>query len=148
MGLFNSNLINTLSKCKNPWKAIGFSALGAFATAAVTYGVKTGWNYVTSLFQTKAAKDVEDYKAEKAQQTETEKAKEARATKEAQAQAQADANDLLNKSLTELVLQNKMLEKWDGAVPKVSGNDSSLLLDITGAAGTAQTPQADNPAAE
>ena len=75
MGLFNSNLINTLSKCKNPWKAIGFSALGAFATAAVTYGVKTGWNYVTSLFQTKAAKDVEDYKAEKAQQTETEKAK-------------------------------------------------------------------------
>ena len=91
MGLFNSNLINTLSKCKNPWKAIGFSALGAFATAAVTYGVKTGWNYVTSLFQTKAAKDVEDYKAEKAQQTETEKAKEARATKEAQAQAQADA---------------------------------------------------------
>ena len=27
MGLFNSNLINTLSKCKNPWKAIGFSAL-------------------------------------------------------------------------------------------------------------------------
>lgn len=98
MGLFNSNLINTLSKCKNPWKAIGFSALGAFATAAVTYGVKTGWNYVTSLFQTKAAKDVEDYKAEKAQQTETEKAKEARATKEAQAQAQADAYERMREA--------------------------------------------------
>jgi len=98
MGLFNSNLINTLSKCKNPWKAIGFSALGAFATATITYGVKTGWNYVTSLFQTKAAKDVEDYKAEKAQQTETEKAKEARATKEAQAQAQADAYERMREA--------------------------------------------------
>lgn len=54
----------------------------------------------------------------------------------AKAQAQADANELLNNSLTELVLENKMLEKWDGAVPVVSGSDSSLLLDITGAAGT------------
>ena len=52
------------------------------------------------------------------------------------AQAQADANELLNNSLTELVLQDKMLEKWDGAVPKVSGSDASLLLDVSGAAGT------------
>ena len=29
-----------------------------------------------------------------------------------------------------------MLEKWDGAVPKVSGSDASLLLDVSGAAGT------------
>ena len=48
----------------------------------------------------------------------------------AKAKAQADANQLLNDSLTGLVLQNKMLEKWDGQVPKVSGSDSSLLLDI------------------
>lgn len=52
------------------------------------------------------------------------------------AQAQADANELINNSLTELVLENKMLEKWDGAVPRVTGSDSSLLLDISGAAGT------------
>lgn len=66
------------------------------------------------------------------------------------AQAQADANDLLNKSLTDLVLQNKMLEKWDGAVPKVSGSDSSLLLDITGSTGAAQqaAPQTAAPATE
>ncbi len=47
-----------------------------------------------------------------------------------QAQAQADANELLNNSLTELVLQNKMLEKWDGVLPKVNGSDSSLLLGL------------------
>lgn len=46
------------------------------------------------------------------------------------AEAQAEANDLLNNSLTALVLQNKMLEKWDGAVPKVNGGDSSLLLNV------------------
>lgn len=63
----------------------------------------------------------------------------------AKAKAQADANQLLNDSLTGLVLQNKMLEKWDGAVPKVNGSDSSLLLDISEAAGT-QTNKA--PAAD
>ena len=47
-----------------------------------------------------------------------------------QAQAQADANELLNNSLTELVLQNRMLEKWDGVLPKVNGTDSSLLLGL------------------
>lgn len=46
------------------------------------------------------------------------------------AEAQAEANELLNNSLTALVLQNKMLEKWDGAVPKVNGGDSSLLLNV------------------
>lgn len=48
----------------------------------------------------------------------------------AKAQAQADANELLNNSLTELVLQNKMLEQWDGQMPMVSGSDSSLLLGL------------------
>lgn len=48
----------------------------------------------------------------------------------AQAQAQADANELLNNSLTELVLQNKMLEQWDGQLPMVNGSDSSLLLGL------------------
>ena len=53
----------------------------------------------------------------------------------AKAQAQADANQLLNDSLTGLVLENKMLEKWDGALPKVNGSDSSLLLDLDDAVG-------------
>lgn len=73
----------------------------------------------------------------------------------AKAQAQADANKLVNDSLTELVLQDKMLEKWDGALPKVNGSDSSsLLLDVdavtsekqSSASGTA--PTASTQAAE
>lgn len=48
----------------------------------------------------------------------------------AQAQAQADANELLNNSLNELVLQNKMLEQWNGQLPMVNGSDSSLLLGL------------------
>ncbi|MGN0647247.1 MAG: prohibitin family protein [Oscillospiraceae bacterium] len=48
----------------------------------------------------------------------------------AEAQAQADANELINNSLTELILQNKMLEQWDGQLPMVNGADSSLLLGL------------------
>jgi len=56
-----------------------------------------------------------------------------------QAEAQADANQLLNDSLTALVLQNKMLEKWDGQLPKVNGGDSSLLLNVETALGSNAT---------
>jgi len=47
-----------------------------------------------------------------------------------EAEAEAEANQLLNDSLTGLVLQNKLLDKWDGVLPKVSGSDSSLLLNV------------------
>lgn len=47
-----------------------------------------------------------------------------------QAEAQAKANQLINDSLTGVVLQDKMLEKWDGVLPKVSGGNTSLLLGI------------------
>lgn len=55
------------------------------------------------------------------------------------AQAEADANDLLNQSLTETVLKNKMLDEWDGALPRVNGGESPFILDLGDAAGT-QTP--------
>ncbi len=61
---------------ENPWKAIGFGAIAAATTALVTYGVKTGWNYVTSLFQTKAAKDLEDKKLKNAKALEKERTKQ------------------------------------------------------------------------
>lgn len=37
------------------------------------------------------------------------------------AEAQAKANDLLNKSLTPTLIQNKAIEKWSGTLPQVSG---------------------------
>ena len=78
MSIFNGNFFKEFRKCENPWKAIGFGAIAAAATAAVTLGVKTGWDYVTSLFQTKAAKDLEDHKLENAKDLEEKKTEERR----------------------------------------------------------------------
>ena len=59
----------------------------------------------------------------------------------AKAQAEADANEMLNNSLTETVLQNKMLDEWDGALPRVtSGEGTPFILDL---GGTADTQTAD-----
>lgn len=47
------------------------------------------------------------------------------------AQGEADANKLLNDSLTDKILQQMYLEKWDGALPKVSLSDSTdTIVDI------------------
>ena len=78
MSIFNGNFFKEFRKCENPWKAIGFGAIAAAATAAVTLGVKTGWDYVTSLFQTKAAMELEDHKLENAKNLEKKKTKERR----------------------------------------------------------------------
>ncbi|MCQ2416743.1 MAG: prohibitin family protein [Oscillospiraceae bacterium] len=54
------------------------------------------------------------------------------------AEAEADANQMLNDSLTEKVLKKKMLDVWDGALPKVtSGDSSSYMFDLGDVAGTA-----------
>lgn len=70
---------------------------------------------------------------EKAQADADVKEKEAEGNAKAKrinAQAEADANKLLEKALTDKVLQSKMLDKWNGELPKVSGSGSSIL-DIT-----------------
>lgn len=41
--------------------------------------------------------------------------------------AEAEANRLLEKSLTDKVLQSKMLDKWDGILPKITGNNNAML---------------------
>ena len=62
----------------------------------------------------------------------------------AKAKAEADANEMLNNSLTETVLKNKMLDEWDGALPRVNGGDASpFILDLGDAAGT-KAPAAQN----
>lgn len=48
---------------------------------------------------------------------------------EAKAQAQADANNKLNASLTDLVLQYQKIEKWNGQLPKVTG-ETGTLIDV------------------
>ncbi|MGL5744311.1 MAG: SPFH domain-containing protein [Cetobacterium sp.] len=43
------------------------------------------------------------------------------------ATAKAEANEILSKSLTKDLIQLKTIEKWDGAVPKVSSGGTSLI---------------------
>ena len=46
-----------------------------------------------------------------------------------EANAQAEANRLLNESLTELVIKNEQIAKWNGELPKVV-SDGSALFDV------------------
>lgn len=47
------------------------------------------------------------------------------------AQGEADANNLLNNSLTDRILQQMYLEKWDGALPRVSlSDDTAAIIDV------------------
>ncbi|MBQ3330209.1 MAG: prohibitin family protein [Ruminococcus sp.] len=43
------------------------------------------------------------------------------------ADGEAEANDTIAKSLTDEVLEYKKIEKWDGELPKVSGNGSTII---------------------
>lgn len=47
------------------------------------------------------------------------------------AQAEAEANEIVNKSLTDAVIENKKIEKWNGVLPKVTGS-SGTIIDIGG----------------
>ena len=46
------------------------------------------------------------------------------------AEAEADANKVLQESLTDVILQEMYIEKWDGQLPKVS-NGSDMMLDVS-----------------
>lgn len=46
-----------------------------------------------------------------------------------EANAQAEANNLLNNSLTELIIRYEQIQKWDGELPQVM-SDTSSLIDI------------------
>ncbi len=43
------------------------------------------------------------------------------------AQAEAEANEIVSKSLTENVIENKKIEKWDGVLPKVTGGSDTII---------------------
>ena len=43
------------------------------------------------------------------------------------AQGDAEANKLLNDSLTDKVIENKKIEKWNGELPRVSGSGGTII---------------------
>ena len=45
-------------------------------------------------------------------------------------EAREESQKLLQKSLSNEVLQNKFYEKWNGVLPTVVSGDSDLLLNI------------------
>lgn len=49
------------------------------------------------------------------------------------AEAEAKANETLEKSITEKILKDKYIEKWNGQLPKVVSDDSSMLFNIDSA---------------
>ena len=55
------------------------------------------------------------------------------------AEAEAEANRKLTESLTDEVIENKKIEKWDGKLPVVSG-DSGSIIDIGNVSGNNNTP--------
>jgi regulator of protease activity HflC (stomatin/prohibitin superfamily) len=44
------------------------------------------------------------------------------------AEAQAKANKILSESITSNLVQYKMIEKWNGEMPKITGGNTSMLL--------------------
>ena len=103
MGLSNFiRNIRDLDNCEKPRKVIGIAGAIAAITGLAYAATKCIGNWIDSKIQNNADKKREDYRAQKAQETETHKAEEERATKEAQAQAQADAYERMRKADAEL----------------------------------------------
>ncbi len=48
----------------------------------------------------------------------------------AQANAQAEANRLLEESLSNKVIAYEQIQKWNGVMPKVTGSDGGLLINV------------------
>lgn len=68
-------------------------------------------------------------KAEYENEAKVAKAKADAEAKIVKAQADAEANKLLQNSLTDKILQEKYLEKWDGKLPEVvAGENTSMIL--------------------
>lgn len=66
-------------------------------------------------------------KAETEKKTKITNAKaEAEAVK-IKAEAEAEANNVISKSLTDQIIENKKIEKWDGQLPKVTGSGGAFI---------------------
>ena len=66
-------------------------------------------------------------KAETEKQTAITNAQASAEAAKIKAEGDAKANKLLNDSLTDKVLENKKIDKWNGELPKVSGSGSTII---------------------
>ena len=89
----------------------------------------TDFNFSAEFNKAIEEKQVAEQKVLTAKQ-ELEKEKIEAEKKLVKADAEKKANEMLNQTLTEEVLMQQFIEKWNGELPKVNGNES--ILDITG----------------
>ena len=92
----------------------------------------TNFNFSDEFNKAIEEKQVAEQKVLTAKQ-ELEKEKIEAEKKIVSAKAEKEANELKEKSLTDNIIREKFIEKWDGQLPKVSGSES--ILDISGILG-------------
>ena len=88
----------------------------------------TNFSFSTEFNKAIEEKQVAEQKVLTAKQ-ELEKEKIEAEKKIVQAEAEKQANELKEKSLTDNVIKEKFIEKWNGELPKVTGSDN--ILDIS-----------------
>lgn len=71
-------------------------------------------------------------KAEADAKVQLTKAKAAADAAVIEAEGKKQANEKMQKSLTDAILEQQRIEKWDGKYPEVVSGDSGLILDISG----------------
>ena len=62
-------------------------------------------------------------------QTSIDKAEAEAKVKITTAQAEAEANKIVSDSITDELLKQKKIDKWDGKLPKVQGNSTTAIID-------------------
>lgn len=88
----------------------------------------TNFNFSSDFNKAIEEKQIAEQKVLTAKQ-ELEKSKVEAERKIVEAQAEKKANELKQQSLTDNVIKNKFIEKWDGKLPSVTGGNS--ILDIS-----------------
>ncbi len=86
--------------------------------------------YITAIEEKQIAQQ-QLLKAETEKQTAITNAQAAAEAAKIKAAGDAEANKKLNESLTDKVIENKKIEKWNGQLPKVSGSGGTII-DIGG----------------
>lgn len=99
------------------------------------YGLKvqtiniTNFNFSATYTQAIEAKQVAEMEVATAKNN-LERARVEAERKVVEAKGTADANKLLEESLTKEIIEQRFIEKWDGKLPTVYGNSDSIL-DVT-----------------
>lgn len=109
--------------------AVSISCLEAIQSKVEKYGIIIeDFNLTDFSFSEEYTKAIEEKQV--AEQN-LEKAKLEAEAKVAQAQGEADANALLQQTLTDAVLKEKFIEKWDGNLPDTyAGNDIMGMFNL------------------